>query len=79
MVVRCRSYQTRLLQEIENTSMHNTHPSLNVGQAIDSCLDHINSLLGYFEYRFIKGYLTNCTTQKIRRFVELMLKSIEIS
>ena len=80
MIVRCRSYQTRLIQWIGNTSIHNTHPSLNVGQAINACLDHIHSLILYFERRFMKGYLTNCTTQKERRrFVDLILNTVENS
>ena len=80
MIVRCRSYQTRLLQEISNTSITLTDPSLNLNQRIESCLDHIRSLLNYFERRFVKGYRMNCTAEnERRRFVELMLNSIENS
>ena len=80
MKVRCRSYQTRLLQWIANTSITLTDPSLNLNQRIESCLDHIRSLLDYFERRLMKGYRMNCTTEmERRRFVELMLTSIENS
>ena len=80
MIVRCRSYQRGLLQRIANTSITLTDPSLNLNQRIESCLDHIRSLLNYFERRFVKGYRMNCTAEKERRrFVELMFTSIQSS
>ena len=48
MVDRCRSYQRRIIQEIENTSLNQTNPTLNVGQAINACLDHIHRLTLFF-------------------------------
>ena len=48
MVDRCRSYQRRIIQEIENTSLNQTNPTLNVGQAINACLDHIHRLIIFF-------------------------------
>ena len=44
----CRSYQRRVLHEIEITSMNQTNPTFNVGEAINTCLDHIHRLIVFF-------------------------------
>ena len=80
MKVRCRSYQRRLVHELRNFNINDTNPSFNVGQAIDACLDHVHFLIRFFESRYLKGYLMNCTSQDEKwRFVELILEIIENS
>ena len=76
----CRSYQRRLLHELRNFNINDANPSFNVGQAIDACLDHVHFLIRFFEHRYLKGYLMNCTSRDEKwRFVELILEIIENS
>ena len=80
MKVRCRSYQRRLVHELRNFNINDANPLFNVGQAIDACLDHVHFLIRFFESRYLKGYLMNCTSQDEKwRFVELIMEIIENS
>ena len=76
MLAICRSYQKRLIHELQNFNITDTNPSFNVGQAIDACLDHIHFLIRFFGHRYMQGYLMNCTPQKEKwRFVEFHIEN----
>ena len=45
MIVGCRSYQNSIIHLVRDVSIYKTHPGLNEGEAINTCLHVVNYLV----------------------------------